>query len=574
MKKIYTLSFLLISFIGFANAQVTDTVNVKVPGTLNVLAKSFLTTVTNLIVTGAIDARDFKTMRDSMPALTSINLSSVSISAYIGPSGTQSTNNCIYLANSIPQFAFNSCNGLYGLSMKLISIILPPFLTGIEEYAFTGCTGLTGLLTIPASVNYIGDDAFGDCTGLTGNLTLPDSVKTIGEYAFYGCTGLTGSLTIPALVNDIGSNAFGDCTGLTSLTISSSVTSIGDGAFQGCTSLTSIIALNPTPLTANQIGIEVFNGDTAIKKLYVPCGSVIAYQTALQWKNFPILTNNNFVPIYTKADTVVVGSSVTFVADTSCLGKIVSLQWQVNGKNVGKDSSIFNYNPKYSDTITCNATINDTIIKSNAIIMTVIDTSALLAPRFFKYTLFYNNEGNYQICCGKLLGVYGYCSIFSWTLPDTAGKSEKLQYFKIHNINYLDENIIIDSTKDTTFCINVGYMGDLFVTAVYSNPYIESDPSNIIYLRGLPISIKEPDLINNGYIIYPNPNGGNFTLEFPNPENKTQQITITDITGKTVFETTTTQEKYSYAGNKLQSGIYIVTVKGEDSFNVNKMIVK
>jgi hypothetical protein len=74
--------------------------------------------------------------------------------------------------------------------------------------------------------------------------------------------------------------------------------------------------------------------------------------------------------------------------------------------------------------------------------------------------------------------------------------------------------------------------------------------------------------------IYPNPNDGAFTLEFPNPKSNQVHIIINDITGKTVFETTTTQELYNYTGNKLQSGIYLVTVKGVDSLNVSKMVVK
>jgi len=74
--------------------------------------------------------------------------------------------------------------------------------------------------------------------------------------------------------------------------------------------------------------------------------------------------------------------------------------------------------------------------------------------------------------------------------------------------------------------------------------------------------------------IYPNPNDGNFTLKFLNPNNTLVQISISDITGKTVFETTTAQEIYNYTGNNLQSGICLVTVKNDDSFNVSKMAVK
>jgi hypothetical protein len=66
MKKF--MLFIITAFIiSYSNAQVYDTVNVTIPGTLNSVAKDYLTTVTNLTVTGSINAQDFKTMRDSMP---------------------------------------------------------------------------------------------------------------------------------------------------------------------------------------------------------------------------------------------------------------------------------------------------------------------------------------------------------------------------------------------------------------------------------------------------------------------------------------------------------------------------
>ena len=80
--------------------------------------------------------------------------------------------------------------------------------------------------------------------------------------------------------------------------------------------------------------------------------------------------------------------------------------------------------------------------------------------------------------------------------------------------------------------------------------------------------------VYNHLILYPNPNDGIFTLEFANLTNQTVQICITDISGKRVFETTSTQELYDYNGQKIQSGIYIVTVQSDVLFNVGKMIIR
>ena len=65
MKKILSLTIFAL-FILMASAQVSQTVNVTTPGTLSTLASTYLSTVTNLTVTGNIDARDIKTMWDNM----------------------------------------------------------------------------------------------------------------------------------------------------------------------------------------------------------------------------------------------------------------------------------------------------------------------------------------------------------------------------------------------------------------------------------------------------------------------------------------------------------------------------
>lgn len=225
MKKIL-FSVIFASFLSLANAQVTDTANVTVPGTLNKVAKAYLTTVTNLTVTGTIDVRDFETMKDSMTALTIINLSNATIAAYTEIFGTKpnvdSINNA---ANAIPQTIF------YQLRPTLTSIILPTNITSIGERAFMEC-GLKGSLTIPSLVTYIGYEAFTGCynltniifddanpsycsingvlfnknkttliqcpAGITGTYSIPFSVDSIGTQAFFWCTGLTGKLTIPS----------------------------------------------------------------------------------------------------------------------------------------------------------------------------------------------------------------------------------------------------------------------------------------------------------------------------------------------------------------------------------------
>ncbi len=248
MKKLLLLVTMLCLTL-LAQAQVSKTINIATAGTLSTaLTADEKATITNLTLTGTIDARDFKTMRDDMPVLAVIDLSNTTIAEYTGINGTYSST-ISYLANQMPVFAF--CNGTtYKGKSTLTSFVFPSSATTIGGSAFRDCSGLTGSLTIPSSVTSIGSWAFQGCSGLTGSLTIPSSVTDIGYAAFYGCSGLTGSLTIPSSVTYIDNEAFRSCSGFTgSLTIPTLVTYIGYAAFQNCSGFTGSLTI-PASVTS------------------------------------------------------------------------------------------------------------------------------------------------------------------------------------------------------------------------------------------------------------------------------------------------------------------------------------
>ena len=151
--------------------------------------------------------------------------------------------------------------------------------TQIPNYAFQNCIDLTSV-EFPSILQTIGDSAFRDCRSLT-SINIPDSVTSIGSYAFEQCSSLT-SITIPNSVTSIGSNAFRSCDSLTSIKIPASVTSIGNGAFSGCSSLTTMTILATTPPTLTSTNAI----STATTKIYIPAGTLSAYQSATNWSNF------------------------------------------------------------------------------------------------------------------------------------------------------------------------------------------------------------------------------------------------------------------------------------------------
>ncbi len=226
------------------NSQTITVIQARPPKTTNVTAGNLATVLTtdelnsinDLTLTGTIDARDFKTMRDNMPLLARLDLSTVNIMAYTGTAGTYSTSSTIYPANEIPADAFYNPSTYTG-KISLISVVMPLSTNSIGNYAFQRCSTLTSI-TIPSAVTSIGTYAFANCSGLT-SVTIPSAVTSIGTYAFANCSGLT-SIIIPSSVTTIGSSAFYGCSGIINITIPSSVTTIGIRAMGYCTKLTAI----------------------------------------------------------------------------------------------------------------------------------------------------------------------------------------------------------------------------------------------------------------------------------------------------------------------------------------------
>jgi hypothetical protein len=124
-------------------------------------------------------------------------------------------------------------------SITITEIPAQTFCKVVIGQSYSGCYWLTGI-TLPASIESIGDYAFSICSSLTA-ITIPSIVKSIGEEAF-GHTGLI-EITIPASVRTIGNQAFAFCNNLTSVTFAEGSEieeeSFGSSAFPGGMSISS-----------------------------------------------------------------------------------------------------------------------------------------------------------------------------------------------------------------------------------------------------------------------------------------------------------------------------------------------
>ena len=250
MKKLLsTILLVLLTTIVVAQSQDYTTINVTTPGTLkSILDARGELYIFYMKVTGNIDARDIKCLRDNNPVLAFLDLSEATINEYNGPGGT-SIFLSSYAANVLPDASFYTYSG----TSPLIKVRLPPTITSINGTAFKNCTSLTDII-IPNFVTYIGKEAFLSCHALT-SINIPNSVTRIGTSAFSGLKGLAN------------------------VTIGNSVSIINGQAFYSCKKIKTINCLSIIP---PEFGDSTFNYLESLTAIYVPAASVAAYK-ASKW---------------------------------------------------------------------------------------------------------------------------------------------------------------------------------------------------------------------------------------------------------------------------------------------------
>ncbi|MDR1202882.1 MAG: leucine-rich repeat protein [Tannerellaceae bacterium] len=265
-QKIFSLFMLLMLVAATSFAQETGIYNLTEAGTLKDIPN--ISTVTHLTLTGFIDARDTKFMRDNMPALANLDLSNATIMAYEGDKGTLYDEWISYPANEIPTNAFYFADTQTGKT-SLKNIEFPASLPAIATNAFRN-TGLTEIY-LPSDLIAIGDSAFMACFNLTW-LDLPNQLLAIGDYAFAYCYDLEGDLELPLSLFELGKSAFYDCYKISGdIIISPQITEIKDGVFFNCFELTSVtFATHSAYSGIHSIGDHSFFSCEKITNIEIP----------------------------------------------------------------------------------------------------------------------------------------------------------------------------------------------------------------------------------------------------------------------------------------------------------------
>lgn len=180
-----------------------------------------------------------------------------------------------------------------GYKGKRTEVVVPEkigkaVVTAIGDYAFSpNASRLTKeaaalrksitKITLPESINYIGERAFFLCHML-GEINIPDGVTEIGNSAFVCCDNLRG-ISLPSSLVRLGKGAFAVCRALDNVIIPEGVTELPVNVFNSCTGLKSAVV----PEGVTSIYKLVFADCTALERVELP-GSVTAIKDYKPYK--------------------------------------------------------------------------------------------------------------------------------------------------------------------------------------------------------------------------------------------------------------------------------------------------
>ena len=192
----------------------------------------------------------------------------------------------------VPEGVVSIGNNAFAWS-NIKSISLPSTLKRIDPFAFS----LTQLesITIPASVEFIGERILNHCSNLTkvtvasGNPVYDSRdncnaiIETASNTLIQGCK----TTVIPESVTALGTTAFTECQDLTSITIPKTITQIGEAAFMFCARLKDVYSLIEKPFDIKASAFpQIGEYSDLTTTFHVPYGTKDAYLNAEGWKVF------------------------------------------------------------------------------------------------------------------------------------------------------------------------------------------------------------------------------------------------------------------------------------------------
>lgn len=286
-------------------------------------------------------------------------------------------------------------------------------------------------------------------------------------------------------------------------------------------SLVGIVSI--TGNSANNLAYYYYFYDWEIKQ---GCTSVLVPVTAT------INPGTNVGASIAASSSFCAGSIATFTANASNGGTAPSYQWQVNGSNVGTNSSTF------SSSVLINGDVVTCIINSS-------NSCAINNPE---------TSNSLSVLINPLPST-PVITLSGATLTSSAASGNQW---------YNGSGIILDETGSS---YSPTQNGNYFVIVTDGNG-CSSDSSNLILITG----VDESSAVS--FSIYPNPNNGDFIVELKNFNNEETLVELVSVLGQSVYSEKTTNKKIHINSMNFSTGIYFLKVSSERYTKIQKMIVQ
>ena len=196
-------------------------------------------------------------------------------------------------------------------------------LIALSAYTLTWAdTFTTGDLKYETLVDGTVSVARADGVALSGELTVPSSVSyggkdyDVSQVAWGGfCDTKISKAVLPKSIKKISDEAFSDCAQLKEIVLPTYLASIGRRAFDECDALQTIECRVFFPSSVSVNGKAFSNEHHANTILYVPTGSLQAYQNDEQWQKFDNIQEKDMDDVDSKMFTfTVIGDNAVSVA--------------------------------------------------------------------------------------------------------------------------------------------------------------------------------------------------------------------------------------------------------------------
>lgn len=452
----------------------------------------------------------------------------------------------------------------------LTKVTIPDSVEKIGEFAFSGCTALTEVL-IPESVTSIEASAFVNCKNLN-EIALPDSVVSIGKAAFSYCSGLM-SIKLPGNLKTIGDAAFHSCTRLTNIVLPESVEYLGKQAFDKCVELTDVTILS----SLNTIEFATFRQCYKLKNIIIPEGvkvldnAAFMYCCKLEKISLPYSLQILWGDVFYGCDSLVsieIPEYVTQIgsgAFCSC-DNLVEVKLSQNLKTIGSSafSGCVNLEniiiPDSAESIGKYAFYNCKEIKMVKIPEAVttlytssfpVNTILLVYENSYAHTFAVNNDLLYFVIRKTENPEINYGAGISGTVTDTNGNAVVSATVEaIYDDGTVKESVVTD--ENGAYVFTYAEVGRYTIRATDTNGNTASEAVSVKRMNVFDVFIAgETDIVlKTGYNVSGNIQpAGNAT------------VTIKDIDGNVISIVETADGAFTF--ENISNGTYIITAENE-----------